>query len=464
MSNRIEEVKYDVVVAGAGSAGVAAALAAGKNGAKTILIDSSPYLGGDLVSGLPIDGCLNARGEWIIGGVARELFALSKSMGGFVEPVFDWRLMYGVCVDPDMLKLAIVRAVAESKIKTLLYSFVDGVVMKGNRLEGVTVVNKKGRTLVKGDYYIDCTGDGDVAVMAGSEYEAGGPNKEFQPVSLVYWMGNVDYQKYLEFIRDNPEEFILAESPVIHKDKAGCALELYKSGHPFAMLSGKGSILGKAVQTGEMFPTWSMSTWPTAPGRKELGFNTTRVADIDATDPDVMSEALATLVKQVETAVKFAKTRLPGFEKAELAGVAPRIGIRETRRIMGEYVLTKEDVLEGKKSELGIAKGAHHVDVHGSGTAQHRQPVKDGMSYDIPYGCILPKKLENLLIAGRCLSSTREAHGSARVMAQCMATGEAAATAAAMCIKKGLKNSRDLDVAELRGQLKAQGAVVDGTH
>jgi hypothetical protein len=463
MPEKMEELKYDVVVVGAGAAGVAAAIAAKKNGAEPILIEAGPFLGGELVSGLPIDGCLNARGDWIIGGVGREIFDLSKSMGGFVEPIFDWRLMYGVCLDPEMLKLAIIHAVNSYKIKTLMYSFVDGVVMKDNRVRGVLVVNKKGRTLITGDYFVDATGDGDVAVMAGAEYEKGSANKEYQPVSLVFWMSGIDYGKYLEFIRDNPNEFILAESPVITKDKAGCAMELYKSGHPFAMLDGKGNILRKAAESGEMFPTWSISMWPTCPARKEIGLNTTRVADLDATDPDALSAALATLAGQIELAHVFLKKRVPGFQDAVLAGIAPRIGIRETRRIMGEYVLTAEDVLEGRKFESGIAKGAHHIDVHGSGTVQKRQPVKDGMSYDIPYGCIIPRKIENLFITGRSISSTREALGSARVMAQCMATGEAAATAAALCVKKGLRSTRDLDVAELRKQLKAQKAVVDGT-
>lgn len=464
MSGRIEERQYDVVVVGGGAAGVAAALAAARGGAKTILIEAGPFLGGELISGLPIDGCLNASGDWILGGVGRRLFDRSKSMGGFVEPIFDWRLMYGVCVDPEMLKLAIITAVGEAGLKTLMYSFVDSVIVQDGRVQAVTVVNKNGRSVIRGKFFIDCTGDGDVAVMAGAEYEKGGKNRQFQPVTLVFWMSNVDYGKSLAFVRDNAEEFILGESPVITKSKAECAAELHKAGYPFAMLSGKGKLLGQATESGEMFPTWSISMWPTSPARAEIGMNTTRVADVDATDPDALSAALTTLGTQVDLARRFMTNHFPGFEKAQLAGIAPRIGIRETRRIVGEYTLTAEDVLEGRKSDQGIAKGAHHIDIHGSGTAQERHPVKDGMSYDIPYGCLMPKQIENVYVTGRCISSTREAHGSVRVMGQCMATGEAAAVASVLAMKNGLNDMRDVDVAALRAELKRQNAVVDGTR
>ena len=143
--------------------------------------------------------------------------------------------------------------------------------------------------------------------------------------------------------------------------------------------------------------------------------------------------------------------------------MAPWIGVRETRRVVGETVLTEADVLGGHKSEDGIAKGGHHVDVHGSGTYQKRTPVSGGRSYDIPYGCLIPKALANVLVAGRCISSTREANGSVRVMGQCLATGEAAGTAAAVCATEGWSDVRSVSTARLRNRLKSQGAIIDGT-
>jgi len=185
---------------------------------------------------------------------------------------------------------------------------------------------------------------------------------------------------------------------------------------------------------------------------------------VDATDTAALSASLPDLVSQVQTALQFARRRVPGLADAHLSGVAPRVGVRETRRILGEYVLNAEDVIQGRKFPDGIAKGGHHVDVHGSGTYQKRTPVVDGRSYDIPYSCLVPQGLANVLVAGRCLSATREANGSARVMGQCLATGQAAGTAAAMCVECQWTDVRAVPVADLRAALMSEGAVLEGTY
>jgi hypothetical protein len=327
------------------------------------------------------------------------------------------------------------------------------------------VDNKRESFLVEAPWFIDCTGDGDLAVMAGAECEKGGPGGEFQPVSIVFRLAGVDFMKYLSFVRDNPEHFILGESPMTRgKTKAECAAELYKKGLPFAGLDGKGALVRDAVARGELAPCGAVYVCPNSMERKEVSINTTRVADFDASDPERLGAALPVLNEQMRLCVSFLKKRIPGFENASLSGIAGRIGIRETARIMGEYVLTEEDVVEGRKFPDGIAKGGHHVDIHGSGAYQKRVPVKEGNSYDIPYGCIVPKALDNVFIAGRCVSSTREAHGSARNMGQCLATGEAAAVAAAIGRENGLSDARAVPIDALRKRLKAQGAILDGTH
>jgi len=356
------------------------------------------------------------------------------------------------------------RLMADHQVPLLLYSFVKDVVMEGDRVAGIVVVNKGGTKIIRGKFFIDCSGDGDVACMAGAPYELGHKGKIFQPLSLVFWAGGIDFGRYLDFVRDNYEQYILGDSPVITIGKAECARKIHESGYPFAGLNGQASMLKQAIADGRMFPCGALYVWPVSPALGMLGFNTTRVADVDATDPEALSGAVAKLSEQVSQCMDFVHADLPGFEKARIAGMAPRVGVRETRRVMGEYVLTQDDVINGAKRADGIAKGGHHVDVHGSGTAQQRVPVKNGDSYDIPYGCLVPRGLANVFVAGRCLSSTREAHGSARVMGQCMATGQAAATAAALACAGGLTNSRDVDVAGLRAVLKEQGAVLDGTH
>lgn len=464
MHSSIQNSNYDVIVIGAGSAGIAAALGAAKNGARTLLLESGPFAGGELLSGLPIDGCLNARGEWIVGGVVREMLDAADKLGGYIGPVFDWRLNYGVCFDPEIIKLVIIEMLAQNKVKTWLHTFAENVVMEGQKIQGIMAFNKSGRHLLTAKTYIDCSGDGDIAAMAGAPWEKGSAQGALQPVTLVFRMGNVDYQKYLSFMRENPEQFTLAENPVIDKTPAECAAAVYEKGLPFCVLDARSSLLGDAIKSGEMYPSTGVFMWPTSLQRREVGLNSTRIAGIDAMNTAALSEALSTLSQQVEMCLSFLRKNAPGFENAHLSGVAPRVGIRETRRILGEYVLTADDVLEGRKFDDGIAKGSHHIDLHGKGTDQERIPVKDGRSYDVPFRSLIPQNVENLLVAGRCFSSTREANGSARVMGPCLSMGQAAGTAAALMAKEDFVNVRDVSVEQLRGTLKEQGAIVDGTY
>jgi hypothetical protein len=452
-----------IVVIGGGSAGVAAALAAANAGARTLLVERDPLLGGDLISGLPILGCRNSLGEQIVGGVAAELIAACSQRGGYVGPVFDWRTLWGECVDPVALRLAIVEALADRGVELLLGRAVSGVAADGGSVGELTLCGSDGAQRVEAEFVVDCTGDAAIAHAAGAECELGGPGGEFQPVSLVFQMANVDARPLLRYVRDHPGEAILADNPIIGRSPAECAEELYEAGHPYMALSAEGSLLGDAIASGEMYPCTAIFMSPTSTQRREVTLNSTRLADLDATDPRELSRALPVLIAQVERCVAFARKRLPGFGEATLARVAPRIGIRETRRLISEHVLSAEEVIEGRKCAEVVAKGGHHVDIHGSGTYQKRVPVSGGRSYDIPYGCLIPRTLANVLVAGRCLSSTREANGSARVMGTCMATGQAAGVAAALCALEGHSDVRELPLELLQRTLRAQAAILDGT-
>ena len=463
MNTRIIEKKYDVVVVGGGSAGISSAIAASKNGARTLLIESSPFVGGELLSGIPVDGCLNARGEWIVGGTIRELFAECEKYGGYIGSVFDWRSIWVVCLDPEIRKFVIIKTLKQYNVDLLLYSFVDNIVVdNGNKISGVFVVNKKGRTLYSSSVFIDCTGDGDIAVRADVPFEKGSKGGELQPVSMIFRLTGVEAKPLLTFVKEHPENVPLGENPIIGRTREECADELYNQGFPKVFLDGKGPLLSSAITSGELYACAMMAITPVSLKKKEVSVNSTRVANIDATDTEQLSSVLDTLYEQCFLGIKFLQHNVPGFENAQFSGFAPRIGIRETRRVKGESVLTRDDVIEGRKRDDGIAKGGHHIDIHGAGNNQMRIPVKNGGSYDIPYGCIVAHGIDNLFIPGRHLSSTREANGSARVMGTCMALGQAAGTAAAMVVRQKCA-SGELDIANLREILKEQGAVLDGT-
>ena len=451
----------DVIVLGSGPAGIAAACAAADNGANVTLIEAAPFPGGELVSGLPVDGCLNARGDWLVGGPAHALFEGCKRRNGYIGPLFDWRLNWGVCIDPVAMRLAIVEELERRRVRLMLSSIVHGTAVRESGITTIDIAQRQGRRQLAADVFVDASGDGTLSLLAGAEYEQ--PDAAaLQPVSLTFRVGNVDMPTLMTFIRDHPAEFMLAESPVIDKSPAECARALHDAGLPFVPLSAKGRVLGKAIADGDVAPCTAVFMWPTSLARREVGLNMRRLAGIDGTDNSSWSAALPELARQVEKGAAFLKASVPGFADAVLADAAYSVGIRETRRIRGETVLNDATVREARRHADGIARGTHHIDLHGSGTAQARIPVRGGGSYDIPFGCLIPCGFRNLLVAGRCLSSTRPANGSCRVMGTCLATGQAAGTAAAMLAVEGIADPRQINVNELRARLTAQGAVLEG--
>lgn len=467
MAQQIASAHFDVVVLGGGASGVAAAAAAARNGRKVLLVEAGPMPGGELLSGMSIDGLLNARGEYVVGGVSDELFEECRAMDGFIGPIHDYRLICYVCVDPEVMKIAVVRVLARHGVTTWLYTLAEDVVVRDGRVTGIVTVNKGGRTLVTADYFLDCSGDGDLAAMAGAPYELGAPDGELQPLSLMFRMSNVENEPFLAYGRDHPESLALGESDYIRAGRtdAQLAMELYRQGQPSLFFKSDGPFLRQAIEQGELAPTALVMIMPTSAARREVCVNTTRVAEnIVGMDAPAVSRTMATLMEQVWMCSEFLKRRMPGFENAQFAGLAPRIGIRETRRILGDYVLTLEDAVTARKHPDCVAKGAHHVDIHQDGVRQVRIAIADGGSYDIPFQCLLPRNLENVMVAGRCLSATREGMGTARTMGPCLAMGQAVGTAAAMCIDQGLDSARSLSVQALRAKLKSQGAVVDGVH
>jgi len=468
MGRRIRQDDYDVVVIGAGAAGIGAALAAAHNGARTILIEAGPMIGGELISGVPIDGCLSTAGEWVVGGVARELFDECDRLGGYIGAINDYRSLNVVALDPEVMKVAVVNLVSTAGVALLLYSLADDVVVDGTRVDGVLVRNKSGRALLRGKVVVDCSGDADVAIGAGAAFAIGDAEAgDLQPVSLVFRMQGVEARPLLDFVRAHPEHFGLAEYADKRMTVADAAAALHAQGLAKAFLVADGPLMRQAIVRGDLHRSSMIAITPVSLARKEVSVNTTRVGNLDATDTDRLSAALPDLVAQVWQCAVFLQRYVPGFEKAVYSGLAPRIGIRETRRVVGEYVLTGEDVLNARKRpEDGVAKGAHELDIHGSGVAHTRRTIKEGGSYDIPYGALIPRGVRNLLVAGRCVSSTREALSSARVMGTCLAMGQAAGTAAALCATANAWSGdvRSVDVRRLREVLRAQGAVLDGTR
>ncbi len=468
MAQSLNHAHFDVVVLGGGASGIAASAAAAKNGRKTLIVESGTMLGGELLSGMSLDGVLNARGEYVVGGISDELFAECREMGGFIGPLHDHRLICYVCVDPEIMKIAVMRVLERHGVTPWLQTFAEDVVVRDGVVSGLVVVNKSGRTLVSADWFIDCSGDGDLAGRAGAPFELSDASGDLQPLSLMFRMSNVDTPALLRFAQANVESLALGESDYIRGNLSDRQLvdKLVEQGEPSVFFKSEGPFLGDAIRRGDLAPTALIMIQPTSKARREVCVNATRIGgNIDGTDTAAVSATVGALMEQVWKTAGFLRKHLPGFEQSTFAGLAPRVGVRETRRVMGDYVLTQDDVVSGRKfPDSAVAKGAQHVDIHQSGTTQIRIPIANGGSYDIPFGCLLPLGLKNVMVAGRCLSATREGMGTARTMGPCMAMGEATGTAAALCAERGHTEVRQLAVRDLQQRLRHNGAVIDGVY
>lgn len=453
---------YDVAVLGAGSAGVAAAIAAAKNGAKTLLVESSATLGGDLLSGLPIDGCRSSNGEWIVGGVAKALFDACKRWDGYIGSMYDRRNIWIVMINPNVMSLAILHQLREHGVTIMPYTQVVGVNCRDGLIGSLVLANKTQTFTLRAKQYLDCTGDADVATLCGVPYEMGDEAGELQPATIVFRFRRVAPQKLLKFILDHPENCGLGENPLVPKTARELARELYDLGYPKAFFSSSGPLMKEAIAAGELHACSMLAITPNSSDGTCVTVNTTRMVLEDCTDALTLGNATLELASQVENAAAFMMKYIPGFEQAEFSGIAPRLGIRESRRIVGEYRLCADDVRNARKRSDGVCKGGHEVDIHGKAENHVRFTIKDAGSYDIPLGCMLPVGVYNLMVAGRSLSADRVAHSSARVMGTCMAMGQAVGTAAAMCASRQVM-PRELSVAHLREVLKSQGAVLEGT-
>ena len=441
-----------VIIVGGGAAGISAAISASKNGADTLLVESGSSIGGDLFSGMPLLGTYTSLGNQCVHGILDEIIDTCNMIDprAYIGPVCDWRTVYGLCIKPEILCLGINSLLRKYCVKLLLNSMVTGVNSANGTVTSLRIATQGGKiTTISCDAVVDASGGGNITAMAGGEILAGDENRNFQPVSLVFRMANVQFESLLRFIRDNPEEALLAENPVLKKKRAEAAMALYNSGYPYVAISANGKVLGQAIKTGAMHPCTAAFVTPTSILLEEVCLNATRIGGIDCTDEFTVSATLPELAGQVANTARFFKERIPGFENASISSIAHRVGVRETGRIKGEYTLSQSDVIEAVKHTDVIARGCHHVDIHGAGTAQVRIPVKDGQYYDIPFRCLLPLGLKNVIAAGRCISSDRGANGSLRVMGTCIATGQAAGMAAAILSRENKKDFRSIKVNEI---------------
>lgn len=442
----------DVLVVGGGSAGIAAATASARNGARTTLVEKYGFLGGTSTAGLvgPFMTSYSADGrERVVAGIFQEVVDRMVALGGAIDPSqteagekwASFITLGHAHVTPfqaEALKVAAMEMVLGAGVKVMLHTaFVDVVKAEGRpgRIAGVVVLTKAGLGVLPATVVVDCSADGDVAVRAGAAFTTGrASDGKMMPATMFFRIGGVDDERVEAFHREHEKI------------------------HPGERLF---ECLVRAARARGEFPVpreyMNLYREP-EPGVWRV--NTSRLHDIDGTNPDDLTRAEIEGRRQVVAIVDFMRRRLPGLERVRLLDIAAQIGIRETRHIQGLYVLTGEDVLKGARFDDAIARFAYPIDIHDpQGTRGQLVGLEQAGYYEIPYRCLVPQQADNLLVAGRCFSATHEGAASARVIPAVYAMGQAAGTAAALCAKEGVA-PRDLSGRRLRALLREQGVIV----
>ncbi|MFV0362512.1 MAG: FAD-dependent oxidoreductase [Suipraeoptans sp.] len=443
------EKKFDVIVAGGGTAGISAALSASREGARVLLIEKNAYVGGTAASGLPFIDFFTRNNEQVTGGVAEELMQrLYKEKAALSHiKTKDGHLNSVTMIDPEWIKLVTEEMLLQAGCKILYHSFICDARVNNNALESVIVANKDGLVELKAKLFIDTTGDGDLARFAGAEYNIGREEDGLcQAMSLLFKLGDVNVKKVTN---------LFGENPIIAKPYGG---ESEYNLH----VSGKLTNWNDIIEKDKIFPHSNHNIWAGTLRENELTYvNTIRVAEKSAVDSWELSDAEIEGRRQLKKIIRFFNEYIPGMENAHITSIQNGIGIRESRRIVGEYILNEDDILSGRKFEDKIAKNGYCIDIHdpkGNGWGVSFIKSEDAC-YDIPYRCLLPKSIDGLIIAGRCISTTAKALASIRIMPSCMAMGEAAGKAAVICVNDNVR-PRDIDVAKLQKKLIESGAIL----
>ena len=444
--------RAEVIVVGGGTAGVPAAIAAGRNGADVLIIERSNCLGGTITGGLMtrMDTSYACWGKIphekrVACGLYLEILQRCRELGAVIE---EYRLkeylggmLSGVEVfDPQILKFVLQEMALDANVRLLYHTMAVDTIVEDQEVHAIIIENKSGRQAIEGQIFIDTTGDGDIATQAGARFEKGRPlDGLLQPVTTTFRVGGVDLDKVFQ---------VYGKKQQIMRDRISV------NDRPFQEEV-------QAARRDRVYDFPAGRFWfHLTPTNDQVYVNTVRVHGIDATCTDDLTRAETEGLRQVIQLIEFMRQYMKGFEQAYLVDVGSYIGVRESRRIVGEYVLTKEDVLSAKKFADAIAACSIRIDIHNpTGVGGLFLAPPDGDYYQIPYRCVIAKQLTNVLIAGRCISATHEALGSIRQVPAAIPIAQGAGTAAAIAIKANIE-LRKIDIDMLQKRLVSQGAFI----
>ena len=450
--------KCDVLVVGGGVAGVSAALAAARTGARTVLVERRNFVGGNAAMGLPLLGFHSITGKRGAAGLAEELVSRLKHYQAATDAIADARICSFVVVEPGWVKVVAFQMLERAGVEVLFHSVVTGVLADGGPVRGVVV---NGRRALHCKTVVDASGDGVIAAMAAAPFEIGDANDGWaQPSTLIMRLGGADTERARRAIIETDQQIVndaFLESIGLDKRRTS------PWASPYYYCNGFRAEVAQAKADGVLPPDFAQARAIfanlLAPG--EVIASMAKVVGRNAAADQGISDAEADASRLVAPIMEFFTRYLPGFENCHLIDLAPQIGVRETRRIIGEHVLSDTEILAGARFRDSIGLGTYYLDVHpprgGDKTIESMQyPLEP---FELPYRMLLPRDVEGLVLAGRCAAANQRAFGSVRVSVTCMVMGQAAGTAAALAAKSG-STPRQTDLDELQGRLVEAGALL----
>lgn len=445
---------YDVIVIGGGLAGCAAATASARLGCKTLIIENFGFLGGWATAALvnPFMTHCASDGKPLIGGLFDEIRKRLNDINALLVNSFE----------TEAMKYVLQEMVLESGAEILLHTSFEYAKYLTDRSICISTKSKSGKKEFVCSRLIDCSGDGDAAVSLGADFKMGDENGLPQSATLMFDVGGVDVEKALTYVKNNPDQM---RFPKLQKNA-----DVRKMADDIYSVAGYYDLITQARNNGDYDAPGDIIFYIARPHKGNVVFNTTHIGQIDGTNAEDLTRAEIEGRRQMMSIIKFIRKYVPGFENSYVMQSGSHVGIRETRRIVGEYIFTASDVTHAKKFDDAICRLAYPVDVHsgkGEGyTKEEEQVGSEGIQappagdwYEMPYRSLVPLKIENTLVAGRCISSSQAGHGAIRIMPACIAMGEAAGTAVAMSIKQKI-TPRQIDTSALRSKLRDNGALL----
>ena len=457
----------DVLVAGGGTGGVCAAIAAARAGAKTVLIERYGFVGGGLAASLTDDAVPSHYGPGlrpVIAGVWEDIRRRLMEVGGcpgtysIEGPWYEasWTAVV-TPVRPELLKYVAMEMLLEAGVDVILHCTATGAVMDGSQVKGMIVESKSGCQAILAKVVVDATADGDILAAAGIPWQQGDETTgNIMGVTLHFAVRNADPESLWEYVQTHPQDvprwYHLVPLDAVPEQPYRHPLPFGTMGYELSMQPDR--------DRGDLYHTHGAMGISFVADRDEAHINATRVSDVDSTSVRALTNAQIETRRQAVSITEFLRREIPGFRSANICHSGVELERRESRRIVGELLLTQEDLLEARQFPDTVMRGAYHLEVHDPHTgARVWKWVTE--PYNIPFRAFLPKHIDNIIPGtGRTLSQTQMVSGAMRVACSKFAVGHAAGVAAALAANSGI-SPRQVDVAQLRSVLKQQGAIVE---